>query len=140
MIYEPVTRAELNAHHGPRPGAVALKDFLLFFFAQAGARDGGIYNRRTVRGGTSMSMHATGRAIDIMVPSQEVGNAVWMAVASKAPWNGVQMIIWNRYVWKPGEQVRPYGGVNPHTDHVHIELTNGAADTMTTEWLGKVYA
>jgi len=140
MIYEPVTRAELNAHHGPRPGAVALRNFRLFFFNSVEARDGGIYNRRTVRGGTSMSTHATGRTIDIMAPNKEVGDFIFLTVAKKAPWNGVQYVIWNRHSWHPGEALKRYTGSNPHTDHLHIELTNKAADTMTVDWLGKVYA
>mgnify|MGYP003558738513 FL=1 len=139
MNYEPVTPGELAAHRGPRPGVIALRNFLLFFFANAGARDGGIYNPRTVRGRNTPSMHGTGRALDIMVPDKQTGDLIFLAVAKKAPWNGVQYVIWNRHSWHPGEALKRYTGSNPHTDHLHIELTNKAADTMTVDWLGKVY-
>lgn len=139
MNYEPVTPGELAAHRGPRPGVIALRNFLLFFFANAGARDGGIYNPRTVRGRNTPSMHGTGRALDIMVPDKQTGDLIFLAVAKKAPWNGVQYVIWHGHSWHPGEALKRYTGSNPHTDHLHIELTNKAADTMTVDWLGKVY-
>lgn len=44
---------------------------------------------------------------------------------------GVQLVIWNRTIWRAGVgTVRPCGGPNPHTDHVHVEVRIGAAGTL----------
>jgi len=80
------------------------------------------------RDGT-LSMHATGRAADVMVPvpSGPEGKALadWL-VENAAPL-GVQLVIWDRSVWQGSLPVRSrfsaYTGANPHTDHVHVELT-----------------
>ncbi|MGE4425647.1 MAG: hypothetical protein AB7G37_04240 [Solirubrobacteraceae bacterium] len=57
--------------------------------------------------------------------------------AAQARALGVQYWIWNRRQYSVrGNRVlvRPYGGPNPHTDHVHIEQTNEGARLGTKYW------
>jgi hypothetical protein len=45
---------------------------------------------------------------------------------------GLQCIIYDRTIWSAvARDGRPYGGVNPHYDHLHIELTWQAARQLT---------
>ena len=53
MAYQPVSRAELRNHTGPRPGVRAFSDVVLWSMHSMGVTNGGIYNRRPVRGGIS---------------------------------------------------------------------------------------
>jgi len=85
-----------------------------------------------------MSIHAVGRALDVMTPvpplvygsSQGEQLANW-AVRNAEPL-GIQLVIWNRASWQgslaPGERFAPYTrGTNvttEHRDHVHIEVTS----------------
>ena len=42
---------------------------------------------------------------------------------------GVQLIIWNRVVWRAnGSNEKGYGGPHPHNDHIHVEITNEGTD------------
>lgn len=81
------------------------------------------------RDGT-LSMHATGRAADIMVPVQSglegAALANWLVENAKSL--GVQLVIWDHAVWQGSLPVTrrftAYTGANPHVDHVHVELTS----------------
>ena len=46
---------------------------------------------------------------------------------------GVQRIIWDQSIWTAGRgmQARQYGGVSPHTDHIHMELSVPAGNLET---------
>jgi murein L,D-transpeptidase YcbB/YkuD len=45
---------------------------------------------------------------------------------------GVQTIIFDRTIWSSrSPSGRPYTGVHPHYDHLHIELTREAGQTLT---------
>ena len=113
-----------------QPGARALLDYCLARWPTL--RSGGIYNCRPVRGRTTMSMHGEGRAIDLMVPSASapVGSEVADWLVTNAPLLGVQEVIWDRRIWVASRHAQgwqPYGGVSPHTDHVHLGLMWRAA-------------
>jgi hypothetical protein len=115
---------------GARPGAKALAAVLLEKFPRG--RNGGIYNCRRVRGRPSTSIHSDGRAIDIMVPNRETGNAIVKALLPYAGRLGIQTIISNRTIWSAkSPKGRRYTGVSPHYDHVHIELNRAAAKGLT---------
>jgi hypothetical protein len=78
-----------------------------------------------------LSMHGTGRAVDIFVSGAK-GDTVASYIASHANALGFQLVIWNRTLWKVtsgGGASRAYTGPNPHTDHIHAELTAAAART-----------
>lgn len=70
------------------------------------------------------SIHGVGRALDVMTTTGDP-IADWLLL--HAAELGVQLVIWNRTIWQAGSAtVRPYGGPNPHTDHVHVEVRAGA--------------
>ena len=78
---------------------------------------------------SQLSMHGTGRALDLFV-SKAGGDAVANYLVKNANQLGVQLVIWKRTLWKVtpgGGSSRAYGGPNPHTDHIHAELTRAAA-------------
>lgn len=47
---------------GARPGTIRFQDYMIFLFQM---KNLGIYANRPVRGGSSLSVHATGRACDL---------------------------------------------------------------------------
>ena len=132
FAYQPVTSAELRTVVGPRPGARAVSDVIVWHMYAKGARPGGIYNRRPVRGKSilapsSASLHAAGRAVDIMVPNLNVGDEILLRLLKAADAIGVCEIIWNRKRYT-AKGTFPYKGKSPHTDHLHIGLTAEMAD------------
>ena len=141
-MYEPVTQWELDIKHGPRPGVVAFRDTVLFWTRPKGAYDAGIYNRRVRRGRigrltpATASLHAVGRAWDCGVPDARVDASVgqeiaWRAVVA-ADACGIVEVIWNRQRWTADKGSVPYGGVDPHTSHVHIGFSQTVADSPAT--------
>jgi hypothetical protein len=136
---------------GPQPGTRALRKLLRERF---GERLAEIYNCRPIRGGTSLSLHAEGRAVDYYLNAHDpdelaLGDRIvqWLlgsddrdnshAVARRL---GVQEVIWNHRIWTSGrrrdEGMRPYGGVDPHTNHVHVGQHRLGAAMQTTYWVG----
>lgn len=91
----------------------------------------GIYNCRTVRGGSTTSLHGEGRASDL---GCKVGNTFSWAYADflrlYSKELGVQCVIHNRKIWSSsgGTAWRNYSGVAAHYDHIHAELTWAAAN------------
>lgn len=120
---------------GPQPGAKAIAAWFMAAYEKDGARNDGIYNCRNVRGGSIMSAHAEGRAFDAGLPliggkANPAGDRLVQQLRPHAADLGIGVLIWNRRIWSaksPGRAGRPYDGVDPHTGHVHIELTRNAA-------------
>ncbi|MED4392536.1 D-Ala-D-Ala carboxypeptidase family metallohydrolase [Priestia aryabhattai] len=84
----------------------------------------GGYNNRNVRGGSSKSMHAYGRAFDIGGSAKTMSKiAEW----ARTHMNNLQYAIYNRRIAGPGmgSKWRKYSGQNPHTDHVHLDFMTG---------------
>ena len=107
---------------GPTRGARKLAAYLKRDF---GGRTE-IYNCRKIRGSkNSYSLHAEGRAVDLYV-SRSVGDRVMTRLQRIACANGIQEVIWNRRIWTASGE-RRYGGVHPHTDHVHVGLNRCGA-------------
>jgi len=76
-----------------------------------------------------LSVHAVGRALDITAAG-DVGDNIANHLVENAEALGVQLIIWNRTVWMisaNGATSKQYTGSNPHTDHVHAEVTPATA-------------
>lgn len=129
------------------PGAADLGNFLVNHFDGATHFQG--YNCRPIRGSTSMSMHGTGRAIDVFVPvdtsqpynnqaDNDLGNPIADYIIENATELGVQFFIWDQAKWSISYgEVRSYGGVHPHHDHLHIELTKSAANQARSNFPGQ---
>lgn len=131
---------------GPQPGATALMRACLARWAPR-ATNLGIYNPRNVRGGTTLSTHAEGRAIDVGFPYTVGGTPDGWDCANSlrihAPALGVQQIIYARRVWRntlAEKGWRPYNGTAAHYEHVHAELTRQAARQLTAEHIAAVFA
>lgn len=86
----------------------------------------GCYSRRRIRGRRrNWSLHACGRAIDWVPSSFSVGQWLNHVIVNSGSLD-VQLVIWNRQqtFLTPEPHTSPYGGTNPHTDHLHIESRN----------------
>ena len=122
-------------------GTRRIGDALLEMFD--GISSYGGYSCRQNTGNTSqLSVHGTGRALDLMIPTDggaadnDVGDEIanWLVVNAESI--GVQFIIWDRTDWgayRNPPKADPYGGPNPHVDHIHMELTHDGAN-MRTAW------
>lgn len=112
---------------GPQPGVIAARSVILQIFIGI-LRSLGIYNCRPVRGGGSLSTHGEGRGFDCgcnaNVPKEkEAGDKLAAMLIKHYRKLGIQRIIWNRRQWDCKTKTwRAYGGVSPHTDHLHIEF------------------
>jgi hypothetical protein len=120
----------VNCAGGLAPGASDLGDALQQRFPQI-VRVYGYDCRPNTANVTELSQHGTGRAVDLAIPTidggadNERGDAVATWLVEHSGDIGVQLIIWDRGVWlgsDPGS-VKPYGGPDPHVDHLHVELT-----------------
>lgn len=136
MAYQAVTRSELKTKTSPRPGVRAFHDVVCFAMHAKGVRSGGIYNRRSVRGGLSWSLHAVGRAADFMCATK-AGDELFLRCVAAAKACGISEVIWKRQRWTAEKGVRPYRGSNPHLDHVHVGFTVDFADRPNTPDLRK---
>lgn len=98
----------------------------------------GIYNCREVRGGGALSVHAEGRALDLR-PSDwsdarpsALGNQILGVLGSQADALGVQRVIWFGRVYDHASPLgRAYHGASPHHDHLHIEQTWAASQSLS---------
>ncbi|GAB5543483.1 MAG: hypothetical protein SangKO_032430 [Sandaracinaceae bacterium] len=123
-------------------GTAELRDWLGAAFPQI-THIGG-YSCRHINGdSTRMSVHATGRAMDIFIPlhsgdaDNDLGDPVANWLIEHSEEIGIQLVIWDRWTWgphrTPGEKERAYGGAHPHHDHLHVELSTEAA-ALGTPW------
>ncbi len=121
--------------NGAQPGARALMAGLVARYPQA--RSWGIFAvRDTVLG--NLSAHAEGRALDLGCSRSEGARVVrdLLSLRTTNPEGrelrgpaclGISVLIHDRTIYSArSPHGRPYAG-DPHTDHVHIELTRKAA-------------
>ena len=135
---------------GMEPGTVALREYLYKWFP-ATYEIGG-YNCRPIAGTGTLSLHGTGRALDIMIPlagpyaddnaaDNDLGDPIGNWLIENAEQIGIQLIIWDQWSWGPhrdaGAKERSYGGAHPHHDHLHVELTPEAAALGTRFFQGE---
>lgn len=130
-----------NCGGGLLAGTREVGDFVRANFA--GTTSYGGYACRPNTANTSqLSVHGTGRAIDIMIPLKggDANNAVGDRIANFLVQNaeaiGVQFVIWDRNSWgasRSQPKLRAYTGPHAHTDHIHVELSPAGARRMT-EW------
>lgn len=126
---------------GPRPGARALMSWFLGAYGWRGAANLGIYNCKSL--GSGWSLHAEGRATDLgTAPYGNPSGGGWPgwgwelanALRDNSAELGIQCVIFDRRIWSgahPDAGWRTYSGSNPHTGHLHAELTPTAAANLT---------
>jgi len=124
------------------PGGKILREYLYAHFPQAYSIGG--YSCRTINGDpTQMSVHATGRALDVMIHTiadeadNDLGDPVGNWLIENAEAIGIQYIIWDLWTWRAdravGAKEKAYGGAHPHNDHLHVELSVDASKN-TQDW------
>lgn len=128
-------KGAVSCTSGPQPGAKALMAWVLGAYGPLGARNLGIYNCRSVRGGSTTSLHGEGRACDFGFPLRDPdGNVLAEALRLNSGELGIQCVIYERRIWSAKyahSGWRPYKGANPHDDHLHVELSWWAASNLT---------
>jgi hypothetical protein len=136
-------QAAKSCTNGPQPGNKALMSWFLGAYGGRGGKNLGIFNCRTVRGGTTTSLHGEGRADDLGINPHgaawgwEVANALRAHSAEL----GVQCLIYARKIWSgsyPDAGWRDYTGLADHFDHIHVELTWDAARTLSVPRINEV--
>ena len=127
-------------------GTRVFRDWLLEYWPQISSIGG--YSCRAIANSSQMSVHATGRAVDIMIPvdpskprdasaDNDLGDPIANYLLLHADEFGIQGIIWDNMSWyssRPaGQRFRVYTNTHKHHDHLHVELNpEGAA--MGTPW------
>lgn len=140
--YQPAVRCTGAA----APGALAFMAWFLAVYGPMGGRNGGIYACRTIAGTRTLSVHAEGRADDLMIPNGQATVWGWdlaQWLVDNSAELGIQLVIYRRHVWSAryaDQGWRPYGGDDPHWDHAHVEFTRDAAATLTVEDINAVAA
>lgn len=129
----PAWRGGEQCSGGFLAGAERFADFMENNF-EGVTRTGG-YNCRPIRGNASvMSVHGTGRAVDLFIPldgeqeDNDLGNPAANYLIEHASELGVEFFIWDWTKWNIDyAEDRKYNGAHPHHDHIHVELTPHAA-------------
>ncbi len=143
-------RGETGCAGGLLSGTRLVGDFLAEHYPQISLVGG--YSCRAIRGATqTMSVHGVGRALDLHIPTlgnpaqadNDLGDEVGELLIAHAELLGIQLIIWDEWSWGAsramGNKGRMYTGVNPHHDHLHVELSAEAASRQE-DWFSAVLA
>lgn len=127
------------------PGTRELGDYLRRNFRGVSSYSGYACRQNTAAPG-QLSVHGTGRAIDVFIPlsrgqaDNTLGDEVANWLISNAQSIGVQLVIWDRSSWNAsrpaGSKLSPYGGPHPHHDHLHVELNLDGAQRRTPWFRG----
>jgi hypothetical protein len=134
--YLPYSGAPSSCSGTFRPGTRRVADFLRAEFE--GATSYGGYACRANTANTSqLSVHASGRAIDLFVPldggeaDNDLGDPIAHYLMTNAEELGIEFIVWDRTSWgahRPAPKHRAYTGPHPHHDHLHIEIAPSVAN------------
>ncbi|MGW4843786.1 glucosaminidase domain-containing protein [Nocardia brasiliensis] len=126
---------------GEQPGARAMANQ----WKRLTGRQAGTFNCRATTFGTP-SLHGEGRSIDLYANAADPAHRaqvdaylVWLQ--ANAVELQVAYIIWNRRQWGwqyRAQGWRPYGGSNPHTDHIHVDLSWEGARSPSPLFAGPV--
>jgi hypothetical protein len=132
------------------PGTRELADFIMERFSGA-CGYGGYACRPNTADASRLSVHGTGRAVDIYISTvggssacldnggaadNDAGDPIGEWLIENAEYIGIQYIIWDWWQWtgnRSGRKDREYCGMessrcHPHHNHLHVELTpDGAA-------------
>jgi hypothetical protein len=143
-MYLPYESAD-SCYGSLRPGTKELGDFILAHFPGTTSY-GGYVCRDIVGDPGSLSVHSTGRALDIFVPvdgssscstcaDNDKGDPLVKWLIENAEYIGFSFSIWDQADWgahrAAGSKWGSYGGAHPHNDHLHIELTTKGAAKQT---------
>ncbi|GAB3988909.1 peptidoglycan-binding domain-containing protein [Nocardioides marmoraquaticus] len=130
--FAPWTSA-VSCTSGPQPGVSAFMRWAVEKYGALGGFNLGIFNCRTVRGGATTSKHGEGRAADVGFPINDPDGIRLLAeLLEHADELGIEAIIYRRRVYSAkSPKGRPYLGVAPHWDHLHIEFSWKAARNLT---------
>jgi hypothetical protein len=129
---------------GITPGGRTLSTFLRTNFSGI-STIGGYACRQNTANPAKMSVHGSGRALDIMIPldggdaDNGVGDRIANWLIANSSTIGVQYLVWDRTQWsgsRSTDRVRPYTGPNPHIDHIHVEITLSASRQETPFYTG----
>ena len=126
---------QLSPHTGVVAFAAAMKAKFPFV-TSTGIRAGDQHHGLSTATGRR-DMHEEARAIDFMLPGPESARVVqgpllanWLSRNAQA--FGIQGIVSRSGNWfasyPAGRRFRPYPGSSPHVDHVHVELSEEAAN------------
>lgn len=69
--------------------------------------------------------HPKGLALDYMTSNRSTGDALAAYAISNVNRLRITYVIWYRHIWsvaRASEGWRPYVGVSPHTNHVHVSF------------------
>lgn len=91
----------------------------------------GIYNCRNIRGGTTKSAHAEGRAVDLHWTDEESGRVIAQRIVDANDALGVQVVIWWDRIWSYTKGWHDYHGADPHHGHLHVEQNWSGANDLT---------
>ncbi|MBK8172481.1 MAG: hypothetical protein IPK60_19365 [Sandaracinaceae bacterium] len=137
-------------------GARALGDYIRDNFPQVTSYGG--YSCRAIVGDAQwMSVHGTGRALDLFIPVDRAvsgeanadnskGDVVANWLIANAEYIGIQRVIWDRYLWQSDDwgdgRATPYNspGSHPHNDHIHMELSVEGGQRATAFFSGPMDA
>lgn len=109
---------------------------LLDLFGDRGAHSGGIYVCRDIEQSGVLSVHAEGRALDVMVGDggEHLGDELCGQLLEQAHALGLQRIIWWKVLYDASTPLGElYTGRSTHEDHLHVEQTRAGAETLTVE-------
>lgn len=142
----PTYQGQVSCDPVAKPGVLAARRLLLGKF---GGGSGGI-TRSCSSGG--LSEHKEGRAWDWSLRASKAKDrriarraTTWLTrgvkgeAAARARRLGVMYMIWNRKIWRgydAGSGWQPYGGEDPHTDHIHLSFSWNGATKRTSWWAG----
>jgi hypothetical protein len=130
---------------GPKSGAVALMTWINKNYPKS--KNWGIYSCKMIPGSNSLSIHGEGRALDVGYAlvdgkANPDGYRLFAHLKAHAIELGVQGIIWDRKISTNRGDNRPYSGgpdvTTAHVNHLHIELTNTSARTLTAAKIAQI--
>ena len=135
--YDPARPMSQPAAGHDQIGLVRLKDYTL---GRWGGTNLGIYNNRTIRGGTSASVHRDGRAWDYKAQSYQMLSEVWTFWIANADALNIQEIhdyagnrAGEQRAWRTGVGWHSANvGAGPLGPYTHVERNwDGAKDART---------
>jgi hypothetical protein len=119
---------------GYTDGAKKLGEMIKSRFPSAIDHNEGYACRANTANPNKLSIHAMGRAVDIMMAQtadsggRDAGKEVADYLLLNGDLLGVQFIIWDTTKCNLSQKAcGHYSGPNPHTDHIHVEINEDAA-------------